>query len=195
MLSNGLIASTDQLIGTNLRDRTTIRSLRVWSQLDAILREDAKQRGISVNALVNTILRKYVEWDRYVEKYPFSFLPREWLKEILAVVAETDLIRIGQDLGGTLPKDLLAVWFPKVGLDTLVEYAERLSRYAGNGQSEMRIDGNDFTWVYYHDLGQKWSEYQASFRREELRTTLGIAPDVETTKSSVITRFEYQKQT
>ncbi|MEE9282593.1 MAG: hypothetical protein V3U49_00765 [Nitrososphaerales archaeon] len=194
MQSDSLIHSSVPATSTNLRDNTIVRSLRLWSQLDVIIQEDARQQGLSVNGLINTILRKYIEWDRYVEKCRFSSLPREAFREILEIVDDRELVKLGEDLGRRLPKDLLSLWFPKVRLDTFREYVERCSRYDGIGKSELRVDDGELTIAYFHDLGQKWSEYQKAYRTEEVKTIFGVSPQIEAAKNSIITRFSYPNQ-
>ena len=44
------------------------RSFRVEKEISAILDEEAERMGISVNALVNIILKHYSEFNRFLSK-------------------------------------------------------------------------------------------------------------------------------
>lgn len=50
------------------RARTTTMTFRVCVNLIGKLREEAENREISLNALVNQIFKRYVEWDSYEPK-------------------------------------------------------------------------------------------------------------------------------
>ena len=47
------------------KKKTILRTIRIDKDLDDALDKDANEHGVSENALISSILAKYVEWDRY----------------------------------------------------------------------------------------------------------------------------------
>jgi predicted HicB family RNase H-like nuclease len=54
------------------KQKTTTRTLRFSEDLNKILDRDSKDKGVSTNSLISSILTKYAEWDRYTEKLALS---------------------------------------------------------------------------------------------------------------------------
>ncbi len=52
-------------------------------KLDLLLKRDAKTRGISVNALLATLLTKYAEWDWNAERFGFTELTNQTVRGIV----------------------------------------------------------------------------------------------------------------
>jgi hypothetical protein len=74
------------------RKKTILRTIRIDKDLDDTLNKAAKENGVSENALISSILAKYVEWDRYSQKFGFVSLPSEALKAIIEAT-EPDKLR------------------------------------------------------------------------------------------------------
>ena len=58
---------------------STTRSFRVDSEISKILDEEAERMGISVNGLVNMILKRYAEFTRFLSKIDLVVINRELL--------------------------------------------------------------------------------------------------------------------
>jgi predicted HicB family RNase H-like nuclease len=46
------------------KKKTVLRTIRIDKDLDDTLDKDAKERGVSENALISSILVRYVDWDK-----------------------------------------------------------------------------------------------------------------------------------
>lgn len=56
------------IVEEKAKKKTVLRTIRIDKNLDDALDKDAKEHGVSENALISSILAKYIEWDRYAEK-------------------------------------------------------------------------------------------------------------------------------
>ena len=65
------------------RPSTVTRSFRFENELSYILEEEAERMGISVNALVGIILRRYCDFTRYLSKIDMIVINREFLTFLL----------------------------------------------------------------------------------------------------------------
>ena len=82
--------------------RTSItRSFRFENDVMRVLDEEAERMGISVNALVGIVLRRYAEFTRYLSKIDMVVVNREVLTSLMEELDEDDLRRLGSKLGET----------------------------------------------------------------------------------------------
>src|SRR5215203_4586674 len=70
------------------RTSTVTRSFRFENELSKILDEEAERMGISINALVGIILRRYCEFTRYLSKIDMIVINREFLTFLLGTYDE-----------------------------------------------------------------------------------------------------------
>jgi predicted HicB family RNase H-like nuclease len=54
-----------------VREQTTLRTVRIPQELDDALETISKERGLSVNSFVSMLLKKYVQWDKYAERFGY----------------------------------------------------------------------------------------------------------------------------
>jgi hypothetical protein len=99
------------------KQKTTTRTLRISEELDDLLERDSTDKGVSTNSLINSILTKYAEWDRYTEKVGFISLPRDGFKLIINSVNEEEIKKLAEEVGSWQPQELLMFWFKKRTLD------------------------------------------------------------------------------
>ncbi len=174
---------------TPRKSRTLLRTVRIDQQLDSLLQRDAKAKKLSLNALVNTILTKYAEWNRYMEKFGHICLTRDAFKAILESADGDKLSRIAEQVGTRIPKEVTLFWFKDLNLAAFLSYVSLFCRYGQVAQYEMETEGNNYTITGHHDLGEKWSNFLRHFVEQGMKTTLGITPKIETSPNLVIARF------
>ncbi len=63
--------------------KTVLRSIRIPEELEEIIAKDAEAKGLSVNALVASILTKYSQWDRYADKFGLVTITRVGLRSMI----------------------------------------------------------------------------------------------------------------
>ena len=171
------------------RKRIVARTVRITQELDDLLRKDAEEKNTSVNALMYSILTKYAEWDRFLERLRFITIAEEVFRHLLEVVEEKDLIKISSNLGARLPKEVAAFMFKQIDPKTLLELFSLYSKYSGLYKCEVEVKGEEHTVIYHHDLGMAWSYFLKHYIEEAIKTVGGTAPKNEITENEVIVRF------
>ena len=63
--------------------KTITRTFRIRQEWDSVLQDEATRQGVSVNVLLNKILRKYSLYSRWTDRNNDITLPQRTLKEIL----------------------------------------------------------------------------------------------------------------
>lgn len=168
--------------------RTSItRSFRFETDVLKVLDEEADRMGISVNALVGTVLRRYSEFTRYLSKIDMVVVNREILTSLLEQLEEDDLYKMGLKLGETVMPDTVMFWKKEMTERAVMEYIEKvICRYGHLGTyDEKQLPGGGMVIVVRHRLGKKGSRLLEGYLQAGLKYTLGIDAAFEATDSSV----------
>ncbi|MRN39423.1 MAG: hypothetical protein FIO02_00040 [Nitrosopumilales archaeon] len=78
-----LDSSLGGITSSDARSDTITRSFRFGLDLSKVLDDEAERMGISVNALVGTILKRYAEFTRYLSKIDMVVINREFITSLL----------------------------------------------------------------------------------------------------------------
>jgi len=105
---------------------STTRSFRVDNDLSKILDEEAERMGVSVNGLVNMILKRYAEFTRFLSKIDLVIINRELLNSLLDCYTEEDIYGLGISLCGVIPRDTILFWKKTLTQETVVDYIEKI---------------------------------------------------------------------
>jgi hypothetical protein len=175
------------VLAENARSSSITRSFRFESDVLSVLDEEAKQMGISVNALVGIILRRYVEFTRYLSKIDMVVINREVLTSLIDLLGEEELYETGVKLGQTVLADTIMFWKKETTEKAVMEYIEKMvCRYGRLGTyDERRMPGGQMAIVVRHRLGKNGSRFLEGYLHGGLKHTLGIDAIFEITDSSV----------
>ena len=173
----------------NKHGRTVLRTIRIEKELDDVIQQDAKRNRLSFNSHISRIITKYSEWDRFSERWGVISLRREAFKSILEAIESDKLAGVAKDIGRHVPKEFIVFWFKKINLDTYLQFLSLVCQYEKFAECEIANDGNDYTIILNHDIGQKWSEFLAVWLEEGLKDTIGVLPKIDTTRNSVVVKF------
>jgi hypothetical protein len=168
--------------------RTSItRSFRFDTDVLKVLDEEADRMGISVNALVGTVLRRYAEFTRYMSKIDMVVVNRELLTSLFEQLDEDDVYKMGIRLGGTVLADTVMFWKKEMTERAVMEYIEKvICRYGHLGTyDEKQMPGGGMAIVVRHRLGKKGSRFLEGYLHAGLKYTLGMNATFEVTDSSV----------
>ena len=173
------------------KKKTVLRTIRIDRDLDEALDKDAEEHGVSENALISSILAKYIEWDRYAEKFGRVSLPSEALKAIIEATEQDKLRMAVDEFVTSVPKDYIMFHYRKLDVEACLLHLSFLSRYAGMFKYEVQIEQErNYTVTIHHKFGEKWSYWlKESISIGLFKNVLGILPKTHLSKNSVIFTF------
>jgi len=173
--------------------RSTItRSFRFEIGVSRILDEEAERMGISVNALVGIILKRYCEFTRYLSKIDMIVINREFLTFLFETYDDETIYNMGIKLGKIVPVDTIMFWKKDLNESSVVEYIEKIiCRYGHLGTYDEILQPTGRTIVIRHRLGRKGSIFFQGYFSSTLEATLGGLATFEITDSSL--KFEIRK--
>jgi hypothetical protein len=151
------------LNGRNTATRTKgiTKSFRLDEDTLEKLNEQAKNNNISLNAEINNILGKYVDWDMLASKVGMVPIARPILSEIFQNIMTKEQVidladRVSKDviletahfMKGSLTLESFLSW-----LKTRMEYCSKVNCVIeDNYNPQIKI-------IFKHDLGENWSIY------------------------------------
>ena len=135
------------------------------------------------------LLKKYIEWDKYADRFGYITLTRESLRCILHATDDNRPIQSALDYGSTVPKEFLMFWFKELNIDSVLTALSLRCKYANVAQYELKIDGRNYIIILHHDLGIRWYEFFGYTLQQEIKIVLQVLARLEISRNSVVLKF------
>src|SRR4029079_5509747 len=172
--------------GMNSVPTSTTRSFRVDVELSKVLDEESERMGVSVNALVNMILKRYSEFTRFLSKIDLVVINRELLKSLFDSYPEQDIFGLGVSAGENIPRDTILFLEKKGSSTSVLEYIEKIiCRYGFLGTYDETTQNEKRIIVIRHRLGKKGSQFLHGYLNSTVKSTLNLDSSFELTESTV----------
>ncbi len=165
---------------------STVRSFRIDKALSEILNSEAERMGISVNAMINSVLKQYAEFTRFQSKLDMLVVNREVFRSLLCRLNDDNAYNFGLEMGKDIPNDTILFWKKDITPNGVLEYIEKIvCTYGYMGTyDELNINQHKII-VIRHRLEGKGSKFLSGFFKSLLKQTLGIDAEIGTTDYSV----------
>jgi len=170
--------------------KTTLRTFRFPDELARTLEADAQEQGMTLNALVSSILTKYVEWDAKAAKFGYIPIYKPIFEDLLQAADEASLDRMGRSVVAPMWKEMATFWFHDSADARILDFLSMRSRHLPYVQSEVMRDGHKCTIVTHHDLGPKWSTVLHGALDELVRKSFHAQPAISVGDTVVIAEFQ-----
>ena len=160
----------------NTKKKTITRTFRIRKEWDDILQEEAARQGVSVNVLLNKVLRKYSLYSRWTDRNNDMNLPPQTIREILKKVPIEILAEAGNRSGASDAINIVNAMGLPVDYDSFVYLINEhfggphFSRWF---QCFHHTQGNMDIFHLQHDLGRGWSVYLERYLLACLRSMTG----------------------
>jgi hypothetical protein len=149
-------------LAKNTRKRTITRTFRISREWDDVLQEEAQRQGVSVNVLLNKILRKYSLFSRWIDRNSDIILPQRNLREIINIIPTKTLSEMGTNSGVSGVNDILNMMGCQKNYDSLNYLLTE--HYGGPNFARWftcfhNTQGTKDIFHLQHNLGRGWSVY------------------------------------
>ena len=155
------------------RKKTITRTFRIRNEWDNVLQEEAAKQGVSVNILLNKLLRKYSLYSRWSDRKNDASFPRQTLQEILKTVQVESLAEAGTKCGASDAINIVNSMGLALNYESFVYLVtEHLGgpHFARWFQCFHHTQGNTDTFHLQHDLGSEWSVFLETYILSFLRS-------------------------
>jgi hypothetical protein len=157
---------------SSTRKKTVTRTFRIRNEWDNVLQKEAARQGVSVNVLLNKLLRKYSLYSRWSNRKNDASFPRQTLREILKTIQVESLAEAGTKSGALDAVNIVNSMGLTLNYESFVYLiTEHLGgpHFARWFQCFHNTQGNKDIFHLQHDLGPEWSvfleKYVLSFLR------------------------------
>jgi len=166
--------------------KTVTRTFRPDQKWDLVLEKEAEKRNISVSALLNQIVLKFVLADRYYVGGLAITLPSKTFTSLIERMREEDAAEVGNNTGRTIPKDRFLMRGVSPDYKSVIWFVEEiLDRYNGLFQC-VHHETRDKNFLHLrHNLGKNWSHFLSNYMVALFRSVLDIDVKTELREDSV----------
>lgn len=146
-------------------------TFRLDSKVIDELQTEAENREVSLNVLVNQVLKRYAEWDRYENKIGMIPVPRVILSNLIdkaismaksSGIKDIDIyrdqiIKQAAELAFTLMKDSVLFMRKQYNLWVVLSVLEEYMKVSGI-KADHKLEGSrKHVFIIQHELGENWS--------------------------------------
>jgi len=166
------------------KEKTVTRSFRISESVFKGLEQDASNRRITVNTLVNQLFLRHVDFDRFFDQIGQIRLSRPTFSRILNACPDEVISEIARLSGKDTPKAIIHAKYGVFSLTTVLNYIRIAVVNGGYAEySEVEAQGKR-TITLMHNMGQKWSILMRHYF-ESLFELVGHQPKITSSENSV----------
>ncbi|MBN2335691.1 hypothetical protein JXL21_09030 [Candidatus Bathyarchaeota archaeon] len=176
------------------KDSTVTRTVRINEAYDTVLRYEAERRGVSVNTLVDQILRRYSVSYRFFENLSAVTMSVQTVSGLLDLIDMEDIRAAGKLVGRERPKELILKRGIPLSYEAVVWYiTELLGDHSGWYRANYYERPKKDIIHLSHALGDKWSVFLSEYMEAFLEEVLEVTPEVESLRDSVTLTIDKTK--
>lgn len=168
--------------------RTTTMTFRLDSNILQKLYDKAEQDDISVNTLVNHILKRYVEWDMFENKAGMVSLSEPVIKDLFQRLSKEEVVELGTKIAKNAVYDVALFMKGKMDPDSFISWF--LSRMKNCSEITSTKENGVRTYILKHDLGENWSLYHKTIVESIFTEFLHKPIHTSMTGSTLVFKFE-----
>ncbi len=163
------------------------------------LQRDADQAEFSLNVLVNQVLRRYVEWDRYENKLGMIPVPKSLLSGVIdqtmklaadAGISELEfhrnkIVKSAAETAFNIMKESVLFMKKKCSLWTVLSVLEEYMKVSGI-VSDHRIEvGRRHVFLIQHNMGENWSLFAKELLYMIFTELAEVTAEISTTPKTI----------
>jgi hypothetical protein len=165
------------------RGGTVTRSFRIDEPAFKVLQEEAEKRSVSVNTLLNQLVVRYANFDRFLHRLHGFPIPGDVVKDLLQAIPDEKLKEIATQHGG-YNECITYVFKGEFTLPAFLETMRTSFKHSPVEYNEV-VRGSKRNLTLVHEMGSKYSLYLANSIKTTLEA-LGAKPRVDVTDGNTV---------
>lgn len=171
------------------RRKAILKSVRFDAQDAEILSKEAKAVGLTFNALVSRLVTRFVEWDRFADRYGFIALPRQSFRTLVSQMDRRQLEEFGRATGHGNVAAITQFWFKRLDFDSFLSFLAISAKYAKIWHYELAQRGDQVVLTVLNDIGPSYAAVHREYFDQAIREILGVKPHIEQRGDAVVFTF------
>jgi len=145
--------------------KSTSTTIRIPNDVYEKIDFEASSHDSHVSTVINSILRKYATWDRFVSDVGFMYMQKPLLRALFEKISDKDIVQVSRTTGYARTRDAVLFIGGKVNVKAIVNVVKL---WLTSSEIPIRIIRNDETieFIVQHNLGKKWSIYFVTLLKE-----------------------------
>jgi hypothetical protein len=131
-------------------------TFRVPSNSLRQLHEESKKKQVSLNTLVNQILKEHLDWHAYAAEAKLHHLPRSSMSRIIDKLTEVQLSEVAIEMARKDFVDVGLLFRGEFTVSSFLNIAETWSRMSAFPYKH-EISNDEHNFIIEHDMGRKYS--------------------------------------
>jgi hypothetical protein len=174
---------------------TQTKSFRLDADILEALDTESARHGTSVNNLTNQILRKWVNFDRYVQDFGYVMVSVHDFIRGLNTLDANSAKALATETGRRFPKDLMLFMGQKIDTKACIWFVESIiCDYMKWSTYHASSNQNEYVLTLRHNYGQKWSMALEVMLSALFETNAKVVPKFTVTESTVLLVVEKPAQ-
>ena len=180
--------------------KTRSITFRIDAEVVDKLQTESDNHEITLNVLVNQVLRRYTDWDTYETKIGMMPVPKLLLVSLIEMAISipqreglkdveryrNEIIREAAKIAFKLMKESVLFMKNKYSLWVVLAVLEEYMKVSGV-KSDHRVEaGSKHVFVIQHDLGENWSLFTKELLAMIFENLANLRPEIQVTTNTVI---------
>jgi len=157
------------------------------------LQEEAFNRGISLNSLMNQITKNYFEWHIFEPKVGFVSILKPVVEELFTTLSEEQVAKIAANRGKQEFQSSIYLMKGSIDLNSFLSWFEARMKNSSI-QINHTFDDNTriHTYIVKHDICENWSLYLKCIVEHIFNEVLQKKVEVSTAHTSLAFKFKQE---
>ena len=139
--------------------KTETSTFRIEKDVLEKLRIDAEEEKISLNALVNQVLSRHIDWYAPAQRSGFVPLPKILLKKVMDNLTEEQIVLVSEYMVKNEIKDIILVLRKEHNVNSFLDAIESWAKTSGFPFNHDDKGSGTHKYVITHEMGKNWSLY------------------------------------
>ncbi len=142
----------------NLSKKNSTMTFRIDNNVLKILKTESEKHQISLNSLVNQLLKRFVEWDMYEPKVGMIPIAKPVVVELFSKMSKEEISNMALNIGKNVVHDTALFMKNRMDIDSFLSWFETRMN-SSSTETNHSIQNGFNVYVLKHELGENWSLY------------------------------------
>jgi hypothetical protein len=148
------------MLSANIRPnrRTITMTFRLDESILNLLKSESERKDVSLNTLVDHVLKQCIEWDMYAAKAGMLPLAKPVVSTLFDKMTPQEVVELESKVGPSAIHDIALFMASRIDLESFVSWFEMRMKNSSIQLSHKSENGSH-NYVIKHELGYNWSLY------------------------------------
>jgi len=170
--------------------KTSTMTFRIDDNVLRILRTESERHQISLNTLINQLLKRFVEWDMYESKVGMIPIAKPIVVELFNKMSKEEISKMALNIGKNAVYDISLFMKNKMDLDSFLSWFETRMN-SSLTETNHSIQNGFHVYVLKHELGENWSLYHKIILQSIFNEIFEKTVDIQTSNTTI--RFKFRQ--